>query len=105
MTNLQFSPEMLDRGALLKALRALRKGELSVRMPMDLVGVDGEIAQAFNDVVEMNEMIAEEFARIGNEVGKEGKTGQRAKLPVATGSWQGSGEWVNAPYRAFVPPS
>src|SRR2546422_10086614 len=74
MTNLQFSPEMLDRGALLKALRALRKGEFSVRMPMDLVGIDGEIAQAFNDVVEINEMIAEEFARIGTEVGKEGKT-------------------------------
>src|SRR5256886_2407633 len=83
MTNLQFSPEMLDRGALLKALRALRKGEFSVRMPMDLVGIDGEIAQAFNDVVEINEMIAGEFARIGNEVGKEGKTGQRAKLRVA----------------------
>src|SRR3989454_18450 len=95
MTNLQFSPEMLDRGALLKALRALRKGEFSVRMPMDLVGVDGEIAQAFNDVVEINEMIAEEFARIGNEVGKEGKTGQRAKLPSATGSWQECVESVN----------
>src|SRR5438309_216770 len=95
MTNLQFSPEMLDRGALLKALRALRKGEFSVRMPMDLVGIDGEIAQAFNDVVEINEMIAGEFARIGNEVGKEGKTGQRAKLPVATGSWQECVESVN----------
>src|SRR5437667_114464 len=80
MTNLQFSPAMLDRSALLKALRALRKGEFSVRMPMDLVGIDGEIAQAFNDVVEINEMIADEFTRIGNEVGKEGKTGQRAKL-------------------------
>src|SRR5258708_36670865 len=88
MSNLQFSPAMLDRGALLKALRALRKGEFSVRMPMDLVGVDGEIAQAFNDVVEINEMIAEELARIGNEGGKEGKTGQRAKLAGATGSWQ-----------------
>src|SRR5947207_1925485 len=105
MTNLQFSPEMLDRGALLKALRALRKGEFSVRMPMDLVGIDGEIAQAFNDVVEINEMIAEEFARIGNEVGKEGKTGQRAKLPVATGSWQECVESVNTLIGDLVQPT
>src|SRR3989475_720125 len=105
MTNLQFSPEMLDRGALLKALRALRKGEFSVRMPMDLIGVDGEIAQAFNDVVEINEMIAEEFARIGNEVGKEGKTGQRAKLPTATGSWQECVESVNTLIGDLVQPT
>src|SRR5437879_2316836 len=105
MTNLQFSPEMLDRGALLKALRALRKGEFSVRMPMDLVGIDGEIAQAFNDVVEINEMIAKEFARIGNEGGKEGKTGQRAKLPVVTGSWQECVESVNTLIGDLVQPT
>src|SRR5437773_2036040 len=105
MTSLQFSPAMLDRGALLKALRALRKGEFSVRMPMDLVGIDGEIAQAFNDVVEINEMIAEEFTRIGNEVGKEGKTGQRAKLPVATGSWQECVESVNTLIGDLVQPT
>src|SRR6267378_234398 len=105
MTNLEFSPAMLDRGALLKALRALRKGEFSVRMPMDLIGVDGEIAQAFNDVVEINEMIAEELARIGNEVGKEGKTGQRAKLAVATGSWQECVESVNTLIGDLVQPT
>jgi hypothetical protein len=64
MTNLQFSPETLDRGALLKALRAFRNGDFSVRLPLDLVGVDGEIAEAFNDAVEMSDSIAEEFARI-----------------------------------------
>src|SRR5439155_1198546 len=105
MTNLQFSPAMLDRSALLKALRALRKGEFSVRMPMGLVGIDGEIAQAFNDVVEINEMIADEFTRIGNEVGKEGKTGQRAKLPVATGSWQECVESVNTLIGDLVQPT
>src|SRR5712664_3064765 len=105
MSSLQFSPATLDHGALLKALRALRKGEFSVRMPMDLVGVDGEIAQVFNDVVEINEMIAEEFARIGNEVGKEGKTGQRAKLPAAIGSWQDCVESVNTLIGDLVQPT
>src|SRR5467141_3286191 len=105
MTSLQFAPAALDHGALLKALRALRKGEFSVRLPMDLVGIEGEIAQAFNDVVEMNELIAEEFARIGNEVGKEGKTGQRAKLPAATGSWQDCVESVNTLIGDLVQPT
>src|SRR6266403_1209378 len=105
MTSLQFSPAALDHGALLKALRALRKGEFSVRLPMDLVGIDGEIAQAFNDVVEINEMIAEEFARIGNEVGTEGKTGQRAKLPAASGSWQECVESVNTLIGDLVQPT
>src|SRR3989454_8418506 len=105
MTSLQFSPATLDYGALLKALRAVRKGEFSVRLPMDLVGIEGEIAQAFNDVVEINEMIAGEFARIGNEVGKEGKTGQRAKLPTATGSWQECVESVNTLIGDLVQPT
>src|SRR5436190_765101 len=74
-------------------------------MPMDLVGIDGEIAQAFNDVVEINEMIAEEFTRIGNEVGKEGKTGQRAELPVATGSWQECVKSVNTLIGDLVQPT
>ena len=34
---------MLDRGELLKALRALRRGDFSVRMPLNLTGVDGEM--------------------------------------------------------------
>jgi len=72
MTDLQFAPEILDRGALLGALRAFRKGDFSVRMPLDLTGIDGEIADAFNDIVQMNEAMSAEFARIRDQVGKYG---------------------------------
>src|SRR5688500_12123481 len=78
---------MLDRGELLKALRAFKRGDFSVRMPLSLTGIDGEIAQAFNDVVEMNEALAGEIARVGDQVGKEGQIGQRVVLPNAGGSW------------------
>ena len=54
---------MLDRGELLKALRAFKRGDFSVRMPLNLSGIDGEIAQAFNDVVELEETKAAEIAR------------------------------------------
>src|SRR5688572_9536382 len=78
---------MLDRGELLKALRSFRRGDFSVRMPLNLTGIDGEIAQAFNDCVELEEAKATEIARIAEQVGKEGQTGARMSLPGASGSW------------------
>ena len=63
---------ILDRGELLKALRAFKRGDFSVRMPMDLAGMDGEIAQAFNDVVEANESFAEELGRVETTVPESG---------------------------------
>ena len=105
MTNLQFSPETLDRGALLKVLRAFRNGDFSARLPMDLTGIDGEIAEAFNDAVEMNETIAEEFARVRDVVGKEGQIGQRVKLPAAAGSWADCVDSVNTLIGDLVQPT
>src|SRR3982750_4405983 len=80
---------MLDRGELLKALRAFKRGDFSVRMPMNLTGVDGEIAQAFNDVVELEEAKAAEIARVADQVGKEGQLTQRMNVPGAIGGWAG----------------
>src|SRR5688572_26089890 len=105
MNDLAMTSAGLDRGQFLKALRALRKGDFSVRLPMDLAGVDGEIALAFNDVVETNGSIAREFARIRNEVGREGQIGQRVKLPAATGAWADSVESVNALIGDLVRPT
>src|ERR687888_76586 len=78
---------MLDRGELLKALRQFKRGDFSVRMPLNLIGIEGEIAQAFNDVVELEEAKAAEFARVAELVGKEGQFGHRMSLPGATGGW------------------
>ncbi len=54
---------MLDRGELLKSLRAFKRGDFSVRMPLNLTGIDGEIAQTFNDVVELEEAKAQPRSR------------------------------------------
>src|SRR5688500_8746037 len=78
---------MLDRGELLKSLRAFKRGDFSVRMPLNLTGIDGEIAQTFNDVVEMEEVKAIEIARVAELVGKEGQTSARINLPGAAGAW------------------
>ena len=81
------SPRTIENHQLLAALRAFRKGDFSVRLPANLSGVDGEIADAFNDVVELNDRMTKEFERLGRPVGKQGKISHRAKLPNALGSW------------------
>src|SRR3954468_24179984 len=86
---------MLDRGEVLKALRQFKRGDFSTRMPLNLTGIDGEIAQAFNDVVELEESKAAEIARVAELVGKEGQFNQRMSLPGATGGWADVIERIN----------
>src|SRR3989337_1299421 len=87
--------KVLDRGELLRALRAYRRGDFSVRMPLSLTGVDGEIAEAFNDVVEMNEALAAEIARVSAQVGKEGRIDERVVLQGAAGAGERNAETRN----------
>ena len=75
----------LDNRRLLAALRAFRRGDFSVRLPDDLTGLDGELAEAFNDVVELNDRMSREFGRLGEVVGRQGKINNRARVPGATG--------------------
>src|SRR5262247_4856852 len=105
MADMQFIPDTLDRKGLLSALRAFRKGDFSVRLPMDLIGIDGEIAQAFNDVVEANEKMTDEFARIRDDVGREGQVNQRVRLPTAAGSWADCVDSINTLIGDLVRPS
>ncbi|MDE2486443.1 MAG: HAMP domain-containing protein, partial [Alphaproteobacteria bacterium] len=90
---------------LLAALRAFRRGDFSVRLPRGLTGIDGEIAEAFNDVVEMNDRMTKEFERLGEIVGRQGKINHRAKLPTAQGSWAASVEAVNTLIADMVHPT
>ena len=87
---------MIDRGELLKTLHALRNGDFSARMPQDLTGLDGEIARALNEVVALNQALAREIVRVGDEVGREGQLAQRVRLPDAAGAWAECAEAVNA---------
>ncbi|HEX5776248.1 MAG TPA: HAMP domain-containing protein, partial [Caulobacteraceae bacterium] len=95
----------LSDGELLAALRAFRRGDFSVRLPRDLTGVQGEIAEAFNDVVELNDHMTREFERLGDVVGKQGKINHRARLPAATGSWAEGVDAVNTLIADMVHPT
>ena len=95
----------LDPKLLLKSLRAFRKGDFSIRLPLDLVGIDGEIAQAFNDVAELNQGLVGELDRVTQTVGKEGRIGDRAKLPSASGGWVKCIDSVNTMIGDLVQPT
>ncbi|HTC69555.1 MAG TPA: HAMP domain-containing protein, partial [Acidothermaceae bacterium] len=77
----QFSRQLLG------ALLSLRDGDFAVRLPLELTGVDGKIADAFNDIARVSERRARETARVSIAVGKEGKLKQRMAVPGAVGGW------------------
>ena len=85
----------IDTTSLLTALAALRKGDFTVRLPLDWTGVAGKVADTFNEVIELNERMADELERISRVVGKEGKINERASLGAVTGSWKSSFDSVN----------
>ncbi|MEO5731735.1 MAG: HAMP domain-containing protein, partial [Byssovorax sp.] len=87
------------------ALSALRKGEFSVRLPIDYQGIDGKIADAFNDVVELNDRLAKELERLSRVVGKEGKIAQRASIGEVRGTWAATVSSVNALVGDLVHPT
>jgi len=91
--------------ALLNALIALRKGKAGVRLPAEWTGVAGKVADAFNEVIEQNERLAEELARLSRVVGQEGKLSQRLMLTEVQGIWKESVESVNDLINNLVHPT
>src|SRR4051812_34581657 len=85
----------IDATALLTALMALKKGDFSVRLPVEWTGVAGKVADTFNDVVELNQRLARELDRLSRVVGKEGRITQRATLGDVSGSWSDAIDSVN----------
>ena len=65
---------------LLDALKAARQGNFSVRLPEAHDGILGEIAQTFNEVIGLNESMANEIARVSKIISEEGKLTERASL-------------------------
>src|ERR1700727_485565 len=78
---------VLDNTDLLGTLIAFRKGDFAARLPYDLTGIEGKVADTINDIFEMNLRLREELARLSSTVGKEGRISERATLPGAVGDW------------------
>ncbi|UVF21053.1 HAMP domain-containing protein [Microvirga terrae] len=105
MSQVETTTSQLDPRLLLKTLRAFRKGDFSARLPSDLTGIDGEIAEAFNDIAELNHGLAQELERVAKVVGKEGRIEERGRLAGATGCWSECVDSVNAMIGDIVQPT
>src|SRR5690606_38303150 len=64
----------------LAALVAMRDGDFSTRLPSDWTGIEGKVADAFNEIVQSSRRMEQELQRIGETVGRQGKTRQRASF-------------------------
>src|SRR5258706_504297 len=67
--------------------------------------MQGKLAETFNEVVDLNQRMAEELSRLRQKVGKEGKLKQRAEMSDVRGFWRDSIHCVNALIDDLVHPT
>ena len=94
-----------ETSAILAALIALKRGNSDVRLPEEWPGQAGRIAEAFNEVVELNVRTARELERLNQVVGREGKLRHRASLGNVSGFWSDSILNINALIDDLVHPT
>ena len=83
----------------------MKQGNFSIRLPAAQDGLLGEIAQAFNEVVSLNEKVANEIARVSKVVGEEGKLTERASQPALSGMWATNVEAINTLIDSLAQPT
>src|SRR6202522_215450 len=80
-------PDSGDLSVILASLQTMRDGNFSVRLPGSWTGLAGKIADTFNSIVSANQQMAEELKRVGQVVGKEGRTRERTRFHEPRGAW------------------
>ncbi len=80
-SNHAFESQLLD------ALQAVRRGDFSVRLPTNEGGTWGKLAEAFNDIAELNHRIELELRRVRRVVGQAGRIRERASVEGLQGDW------------------
>jgi len=94
-----------DVQLLIGALRAVRDGDFSARLPERKGTALSEIAAIFNDVVELNLHQSNEFSRVARVIGREGRMTVRLAPGRSTGQWAQSLESINALIDDLVRPT
>ena len=80
---------------LLQTMLAFRSGDFSFRLPIGWTGVEGKIADAFNEVASMSERRARQAAHVARVVGKEGRLRERMSTSGFVGRWAEEVEALN----------
>ena len=81
-----------DLSRLLQALQSMRAGDFGVRLPSDCTGLEGKIADTFNEIVAANQCMAQELEQVGQVVGTRGQDPHacqaRADQPAPGARWK-----------------
>jgi len=93
----------LDSKQLLSVLTAFRKGDFTVRMPIEYTGIAGKIADTLNEIIETKQRLNREYVRVATAA-RDGELTARAKLPAAAGGWHESVEAINTVMNALIQP-
>src|ERR1700684_1174426 len=86
-TALEAEPVSADLSIILASLQTMRDGDFSVRLPGNWTGLAGKIADTFNEIVTANQQMAKELKRVGQVVGKEGRTRERMRFDLPKAAW------------------
>ena len=83
------------QGSILEGLRVVLQGDFDVRLAANDGGIEEEIAQAFNDLVQLNQRTSHELRRLTRVVGRQGRIAERVEIPGARGEWARNLESIN----------
>ncbi|MGB8526222.1 MAG: HAMP domain-containing protein, partial [Rhodoplanes sp.] len=64
-------------------------------MSSECVGARAKIVDSFNEIAAANQRMAKQLARVGQNVGRDGRTRQRVKLGTSGGAWGEMEDSVN----------
>ncbi len=81
---------------LLTMMNAVEDGDFSARLPADLTGLEGKVADRFNEITARLERFNQSLLRLRRQVGEEGKIKERMAVGDATGGWAERVEAINA---------
>ncbi len=98
--------ERRDLRRLLLALRTMRGGDFTVRLP-DVYGdpLMEEIADTFNDIAHLNQRVSEEIGRVSTTVGRQGQMTDRASIGPVGGGWSNKINSVNQLISDLITPT
>ena len=74
----------------------MKEGDFSARLPPDLTGLDGKVADTLNGVATHIERFGSGLTRLRNDAGRKGKVGERLAVGGAVGGWAEQIEAINS---------
>ena len=90
---------------ILATVRAFRNGDFSLRLPSNWEGIDGQIAETFNQIIAHEDRITKDVVQLSVTVGKEGRLKQRLSLLGAMGGWAKKIDSINTLVDDLVRPT